>query len=28
LKADMLQALNREWPGLVQAVYFEQFVMQ
>jgi flagellar basal body-associated protein FliL len=28
LKAGMVQALNQEWPGLVQAVYFEQFVMQ
>lgn len=28
LKADMVKALNQEWPGLVQAIYFEQFVMQ
>lgn len=28
LKAHIIAALNREWPGLVQAVYFEQFVMQ
>jgi flagellar basal body-associated protein FliL len=28
LKANIVQALNQEWPGLVQAVYFEQFVMQ
>jgi len=28
LKADIVAALNQEWPGLVQAVYFEQFVMQ
>lgn len=28
LKADIVQALNNEWPGLVQAIYFEQFVMQ
>ena len=28
LKANMVMALNQEWPGLVQAIYFEQFVMQ
>ncbi|HTW08349.1 MAG TPA: flagellar basal body-associated FliL family protein [Acidimicrobiales bacterium] len=28
LKANIVRALNQEWPGLVQAVYFEQFVMQ
>jgi len=28
LKANILAALNQEWPGLVQAVYFEQFTMQ
>ncbi|HMK96746.1 MAG TPA: flagellar basal body-associated FliL family protein [Acidimicrobiales bacterium] len=28
LKADIIRALNQEFPGLVQAVYFEQFVMQ
>ena len=28
LKANIAQALNQEWPGLVQAIYFEQFVMQ
>ena len=28
LKAGIVGALNRRWPGLVQAVYFEQFVMQ
>jgi flagellar FliL protein len=28
LKADIVQAMNQQWPGLVQAIYFEQFVMQ
>ena len=28
LKAAIVSALNQEWPGLVQAIYFEQFVMQ
>ena len=28
LKLDIMRALDNEWPGLVQAVYFEQFVMQ
>jgi flagellar basal body-associated protein FliL len=28
LKADILSALNKFWPGAVVAVYFEQFVMQ
>ena len=28
LKAAIVQALGHEWPGLVQSVYFEQFVMQ
>ncbi|HET9061148.1 MAG TPA: flagellar basal body-associated FliL family protein [Acidimicrobiales bacterium] len=28
LKANISAALDNEWPGLVQAVYFEQFVMQ
>jgi flagellar basal body-associated protein FliL len=28
LKANIAAALNNEWPDLVQAVYFEQFVMQ
>jgi len=28
LKADIVRALNHEFPGIVQAVYFEQFVMQ
>jgi flagellar basal body-associated protein FliL len=28
LKANIIQAMNQRWPGLVQNVYFEQFVMQ
>jgi flagellar FliL protein len=28
LKANIIRALDRLWPGLVVAVYFEQFVMQ
>ncbi len=28
LKADIIRAMDARWPGLVQAVYFEQFVMQ
>ncbi len=28
LKSDILSALNQFWPGIVVAVYFEQFVMQ
>lgn len=28
LKASILRAMDQEWPGLVSAVYFEQFVMQ
>ena len=28
LKLDIMRALDNEWPGLVQAIYFEQFVMQ
>lgn len=28
LKATIVAALNRDFPGLVEAVYFEQFVMQ
>jgi len=28
LKAEIIRALSQEFPGLVQAVYFEQFVMQ
>ncbi len=28
LKAAIVRALNQEWPGLVEAIYFEQFVMQ
>lgn len=28
LKANIAAALNNEWPDLVQAIYFEQFVMQ
>jgi flagellar protein FliL len=28
LKAHIVGAFNREWPGLVVGVYFEQFVMQ
>ena len=28
LKTNIVRALNQEWPGLVQTVYFEQFVMQ
>ncbi|MGH9107409.1 MAG: flagellar basal body-associated FliL family protein [Acidimicrobiales bacterium] len=28
LKAAIVASLNHEWPGLVQAIYFEQFVMQ
>jgi flagellar FliL protein len=28
LKANIVRALNHEFPGLVEAVYFEQFVMQ
>ena len=28
LKTDILSAMNKFWPGIVVAVYFEQFVMQ
>jgi flagellar basal body-associated protein FliL len=28
LKADIVAAMNDRWPGLVQNVYFNQFVMQ
>ena len=28
LKTDIIQALDRDWPGLVVNVFFEQFVMQ
>jgi len=28
LKEAIVGALNHDWPGLVEAVYFEQFVMQ
>lgn len=28
LKTNILAALNQEWPGLVKAIYFEQFTMQ
>ena len=28
LKANIVRALGQEWPGLVVAVFFEQFVMQ
>jgi flagellar basal body-associated protein FliL len=28
LKANIMKAINQEWPGLVTAVYFEQFTMQ
>lgn len=28
LKADIVRAMDQEWPGLITAVYFEQFTMQ
>ncbi len=28
LKANIVRALGRDWPGLIVGVYFEQFVMQ
>jgi flagellar basal body-associated protein FliL len=28
LKANIVRALDQEWPGMVSAVYFEQFTMQ
>jgi flagellar FliL protein len=28
LKTDIVRAINQFWPGIVVAVYFEQFVMQ
>lgn len=28
LKSDIVKAIDQEWPGLVTAVYFEQFTMQ
>jgi flagellar basal body-associated protein FliL len=28
LKANLIRSLNRQWPGLVIAIYFEQFTMQ
>jgi flagellar basal body-associated protein FliL len=28
LKSNVMKALDQEWPGLITAVYFEQFVMQ
>jgi flagellar basal body-associated protein FliL len=28
LKANIVAALGRDWPGLVVSVFFEQFVMQ
>jgi hypothetical protein len=28
LKTNIIRALDRDWPGLVVNVFFEQFVMQ
>ena len=28
LKANIVSAMNKEWPGLISAVFFEQFTMQ
>jgi hypothetical protein len=28
LKANIVRALDQDWPGLVVGVFFEQFVMQ